>query len=86
MTNSYYQLTLAQRYKIEAYLESAKTQTEIAKLIGVNKSTISRELKRNTPQRGKGAKIYVASKAQIKTENRHMQKHKHSTFSEPLKL
>jgi transposase, IS30 family len=86
MSNSYYQLTLAQRYKIEAYLESGKSQTEIAKLIGVNKSTISRELKRNTPQRGKGAKMYVASKAQCKTIKRHTQKHKQCSFSEPLKI
>jgi IS30 family transposase len=43
------QLTLIQRLEIEAYFNKFKcTHKEIAKKIGVSKSTISRELKRNT--------------------------------------
>lgn len=56
MTKKYTQLTLAQRYKIEALIKAGKSQTEIALILGVHKSTISCELRRNTPQRGLGAK------------------------------
>ena len=86
MTKKYNQLTLSQRYKIEVYLESDKSQSEISILLGVHKSTISRELSRNVPKRGFGAKVYQADKAQLKTENRHTQKPKNSIFSLPLKL
>lgn len=75
-----------QRYKIEAYLESGKSQSETAISVGVHKSTISRELARNVPKRGFGAKVYRADRAQSKTEKRHAHKPKHSTFSLPLKL
>jgi IS30 family transposase len=85
MTKVYKQLTLEQRYKIEALIGAGKNQTEIANALGLNKSTISRELSRNIPKRGVGAKIYVAKKAQIKTNNRHSQKHKFTTFSLKLK-
>lgn len=77
---------MPQRYKIEAYLESGKSQSEISILLGVHKSTVSRELSRNVPKRGFGAKVYRADKAQLKTEKRHIQKPKYSTFSLPLKL
>jgi len=85
MTKKYSQLTQEQRYKIEAYLEAGKSQTEIADLTHVNRSTISRELKRNVPSRGKGAKVYVAYKAQFKTVQRHAEKHKYTTFTDDLK-
>jgi IS30 family transposase len=45
MTKNYSQLTLFQRYQIEALKAAGHNQTSIAKNIGVNKSTISRELK-----------------------------------------
>lgn len=82
--NRYYQLTQEQRYKLEAYLNTGKNQTEIADLLGVHKSTISRELKRNVAKRGQGAKIYVASKAQVKTQIRHKKKKKRILFSDDL--
>lgn len=85
MSERYYQLTQEQRYKLEAYLESGKNQTQIAGLLGVNKSTISRELSRNIPKRGFGSKIYNAFNAQIKTEVRHHDKPKYTTFSLELK-
>jgi len=62
-----------------------KNQTQIAGLLGVHKSTISRELSRNVPKRGIGAKIYIAVNAQVKTEVRHHDKPKHTTFSISLK-
>lgn len=85
MKKKYCQLTLAQRYEIAAYIKADKSQTEIADLLGVHRSTISRELKRNIPKRGKGANNYVAANAQKKTNNRHAQKHKHTTFTTALK-
>ena len=50
--NQYNQLTEVQRYQIEALKKAEKKQNEIAKIIGVSASTISRELCRNTGQRG----------------------------------
>jgi IS30 family transposase len=49
---SYKQLTNEQRYQISGLRKAGWTQTGIADEVGVNKSTISRELKRNTGQRG----------------------------------
>ncbi len=45
------QLTEEQRYNISAYLQSGKSRTEIANLVGVHRSTISRELRRNSDKR-----------------------------------
>ena len=49
---SYTQLTQDQRYQIHILMKASHTQTEIAELIGVHKSTISREIRRNFGQRG----------------------------------
>jgi len=49
---NYKQLTQEQRYLIYELLKMRINQTQIAKIIGVHKSTISRELKRNTGKRG----------------------------------
>jgi len=48
----YTQLTQEQRYQIYVLMKANHTQTEIAQLIGVHKSTISRELRRNTGLKG----------------------------------
>jgi len=48
----YTQLTQEQRYQIYALLKAGHNQTEIAILINVHKSTISRELRRNRGPRG----------------------------------
>ena len=49
---TYTQLTQTQRYQISALLKIGHLQTEIAKTIGVHKSTISREIRRNGGKRG----------------------------------
>jgi len=49
---SYTQLTYHQRYHIYTFTKAGMHQTEIAKIIGVHKSTISRELRRNRGKRG----------------------------------
>jgi IS30 family transposase len=48
----YTQLTQEQRYQISALLKMDHSQIEIAKVIGVHKSTVSRELRRNRGLRG----------------------------------
>ena len=85
MTKKYSQLTQEQRYQIEALRMANHSQSFIANAIGVHKSTICRELQRNTPKRGKGAKVYHAAKAQRKTAQRHLLKPKRIRFTEALK-
>lgn len=62
---TYKQLTQEQRYYIFQLNKKDFTQDEIAQEIGVDKSTISREFKRNTGQRG-----YRPKQAQRKTTER----------------
>ena len=49
---TYTQLTHEQRYQHSALLKMGQNQTEIVKVIGAHKLTISRELRRNRGQRG----------------------------------
>lgn len=49
---SYTQLTQEQRYQIYSLKKIGCNQTEIAENVGVDKSTISRELRRNKGQKG----------------------------------
>ena len=46
------QLTQEERYQIYALMKADHTQTEIARVLGRSKSTISRELRRNRGKRG----------------------------------
>ena len=48
----YTQLTQVQRYQIYALMKAGLNQTQIANIVGVHKSTISREVWRNRGQRG----------------------------------
>lgn len=52
MNKHYLQLTLEQRYQIWALRDSGKSLRQIAEAIGVNHSTVSRELKRNRTDKG----------------------------------
>tara|TARA_R110002126_G_scaffold185155_1_gene333647 strand:+ start:45 stop:332 length:288 start_codon:yes stop_codon:yes gene_type:complete len=81
----YKQLDLQDRHKINALLQAGRSQTNIAKIIGVHKSTISRELSRNVATRGRYAKEYRPDLAQRKTNQRHSDKRKHSRFTQDLK-
>jgi len=49
---TYSQLTQIQRYHIYTFMKAGLCQTEIAETIGVHKSTISREIRRNRGRRG----------------------------------
>ena len=61
----YSQLTLEQRYIIKSMLKIEYSQTEIAQVIGVHKSTISRELIRN-----RGGRAYRYKQANTFAEGR----------------
>jgi len=50
--SNYKQLTREQRYQIYALMKAGLYQTQIAKVIDVHKSTISREIQRNKGLRG----------------------------------
>ena len=54
--NGYRQLTLAQRYEIFALKKAGHSQVTIVNLVGVDASTVSRELRRNTSPTGYYAK------------------------------
>ena len=49
---TYKQLTQEQRYQIQALLKANHNQTQIAMILQCHKSTISREIRRNTGLRG----------------------------------
>jgi IS30 family transposase len=51
--HTYKHLTQAQRYKIDALFKANHTQAFIAEQLGISKSTICRELKRNSKRLGK---------------------------------
>ena len=70
----YKQLDLKDRYTIKAMLDAGRSQTKIAEIISVHKSTISRELSRNVPNCGRYANEYCSEAAQRKTDKGHAEK------------
>ena len=62
----YKHLTREQRYTIYLGLQNGDTLEKIASFIGVHKSTVSREVRRNSTANGK----YVWTKAHAKAESR----------------
>jgi len=77
---SYSQLTFEQRAMIKACLKLGHNQSEIADLLGVHNSTISRELKRNSGQRG-----YRPQQAQEKADTRRKSAVKNVRFTDAVK-
>jgi len=73
---NYQQLIDSQRYQIEAYLKAKYTIVQIAKELGVHKSTISRELKRNSKKRS-----YNAVHAIKLSKERKGESYKHRIFN-----
>ena len=67
----YTQLTQEQRYHIYAFMKAGFLQTAIATEIGVHKSTISRELRRN-----RGKKGYRPKQAHVMALERRTEAHK----------
>ena len=76
-------LTLEQRYKIEMLSQENYSQTDIAKLLGRNKSVICRELKRNSDGRNGVCKAELAQK---KSRARHQDKNKIIYFTDDVEL
>lgn len=81
----YKQLTVEQRYQIEALIKAGFKQIQIAAQLKVHRSTISRELKRSIAKRGRTSGLYIASNAERKTRNRHKHKFKRILLSPILK-
>lgn len=76
-------LPTEERYNISAYLQSGKSGSEIADFVGVHRSTISRELRRNRDKRNG---IYKPDLAQDKHMSR-MRSQKHFVmFTNNLKF
>ena len=67
---TYEQLTKEERYYIQVRRELGESRSKIAKALNRPKSTISRELKRNTSEAG----VYYAEVAQEVTNARHATK------------
>jgi IS30 family transposase len=67
-------LSYEQRYSIEVLLKAGKSQTEIGAIISVDKSVISREIRRNRDERNC---VYRAKLAQKKYDARLYSKPKH---------
>lgn len=65
MTKKYQHLSPGQRYQLEALKNNCCSQSEIALAIGVNKSTVSREIRRNSVQSVKSPDKYKAKQAQL---------------------
>lgn len=76
---SYKQLTYEQRHEIYALLKAGLNQTTIANIVGVSKSTISREIKRNT-----GLKGYRPKQANERALERRRNADKHIRFNDEL--
>lgn len=75
-------LTLSQRYEISILNEQKLSKSIIAERVGKNKSTIYRELRRNSDVR---SGRYKADLAQRKCESRHIDKNKNETFTRSIK-
>jgi IS30 family transposase len=85
MSKNYTQLSLVQRYQIQAFVKAEMKQKMIAQEIGVHPSTISRELNRNIAKRGRTLGEYIASNAQRRTDQRHQFKPKLVKFTRIMK-
>jgi IS30 family transposase len=85
MTKNYTHLSIDQRYQIEALLKTGIRQKDIADILDVHPSTVSRELRRNVGSRGPGAGIYRSINAQRRTDLRHQEKPKKLIFTQTMK-
>jgi len=72
------QLSLSERYEIFAFKKHGICNSEIARTLGRDKSTISGELKRNADDRSKN---YRPELAHRKAADRHLHKNKYQAFT-----
>ena len=76
MHGKYTQITNVERHQIKVLLDSGFSFIDIAHKLNRAVSSITREVHRNIPKRGRGYGIYNPERAQIKTELRHASKPK----------
>ncbi len=76
----YKQLTLSKRYEIKAYMQAGISNDRIALLLGINRATFYREVKRNQTLQG-----YHPEDAQSKSDDRRRTARKHVRFTESVK-
>jgi len=81
MTKKYSQLSPVQRYQLAALLKAGHSKCFIAKQLGVHKSTIGREMKRNSTSKQK----YAPALAQQFANDRQKDKNHFSLFSIEMK-
>jgi len=77
---SYKHLSLEERYYLETARKAGKTLIKIAQEIGRSQSTLSRELNRNTGERG-----YRHKQAMRSAQERHASKHKQVKLTDTVK-
>ena len=75
-------LTKEQRYEIQSLFKRGVSRTEIAKELGVHKSTIGREVKRNCTKRGK----YQAERANTYAQERKERFAKQRKFTKQVEI
>ncbi|MBP6387188.1 MAG: helix-turn-helix domain-containing protein [Pseudarcicella sp.] len=75
-------LSIKQRYEIELLHSQNYSMTKIAEIIGKDKSTVSREIKRNSDKRNG---VYKSDLAHKKTIERHKTKLKRILFASSVK-
>jgi transposase, IS30 family len=80
---NYHHFSQEQRYQLEILLKTTTVQKEIAHLLGVSESTISRERKRNSDQRNGS---YRAMLAQRKAEERQQKKERPQRFTATVQV
>ena len=85
MHGKYTQISQVERHQIKVLLDSEFSFFDIAKKLNRAPCTITREIHRNTPKRGRGSGIYNPDRAQTKTEIRHAVKHKHRKLTHEIK-
>lgn len=73
----YTQLTMVQRYQIEALIREGVAQSAIARVIGVHRSTVLREIRRNRLE----GEEYQAHYAQVSARLRYQKKRKNLKMS-----
>ena len=77
-------LTRGQRYEIQMYSLLGMNKSEIARILHVHKSTITREFQRNSDVKSKGT-YYFASRAEKKKRKRYASRRRPTKFTDAMK-
>ena len=77
-------LTRGQRYEIQMYSLLGMNKSQIARVLNVHKSTITREFQRNSDKKSKGT-YYFASRAERKQRKRYAARRGPRKFTDEMK-